>query len=140
MLGKDSIKRNGDPKREGSKICMRKHCSSLNHICNHFQSIYIRTDLLGLCRRQIYSDNSNPFLFNYLLKSILTVTSFIRTQLSNPLSTNSLYWAYWAWIQSYFGFMVKMRPYIHYSTYIFLRLTFCIFFSLYTILSKNTQF
>ena len=78
MLGEDSIKWNGDPKKEGSKICMRKHCSSLNHICNHFQSIYTRTDLLELCLRQIYLDNSSPFLFNYLLKSILTIIPLIR--------------------------------------------------------------
>ena len=56
--------------------------------------------LLGLCREKIYLDNSSPFLFDYLLKSILTVKSFIRAKFSNPLSINSLFWA---WIQSYLG-------------------------------------
>ena len=77
MLGEDSIKWNRDPKRKGLEICKRKHFSSLNHICNHFQSIYTRIYLLGLCRGQIYLDKSSPFLFNDLLKSILTVKSFL---------------------------------------------------------------
>ena len=96
---------------EGSEICKKKYCSSLNHICNHFQSIYTRTYLLELCWWQIYLDNSSLFLFDYLLKSILTIKSFIWAKFSNPLSTNSLYWAYWAWIQSYLGPMIKMHPY-----------------------------
>ena len=103
MLGEDSIKWNGDPKRRRSEICKRKHCSNLNHIYNYFQSIYTRIYLLGLCRGKIYLDKSSPFLFDYLLNSILNVNSFIRVQFSNPLSTNSLHWAYWAWIQSYLG-------------------------------------
>ena len=78
MLGEDNIKWNGDPKRNGSEICKRKHCSSLNHICNHFPLVYTRIYLLGLCREQIYLDKSSLFLFDYLLKSILTVKSFIR--------------------------------------------------------------
>ena len=64
--------------RKGLEIGKGKNCSSLNHICNHFQSIYTRTYLFGLCRGQIYLENSNPFLFDYLLKSILTVIPFIR--------------------------------------------------------------
>ena len=93
------IKREKSIKKEGSNG--ERNRSSLNHICNHFQSIYTRTYILRLCRRQIYLDNSSPFLFDYLLKSILTVKSFIRAKFSNPLFTNSLYWAHWAWIQSY---------------------------------------
>ena len=77
--------------REGIRNLERKHCSSSNHIYNHFQSIYTRTDLLELCQGQIYLDNSGPFLFDYLLKSIITVIPFIRVQFSNSLSTNSLY-------------------------------------------------
>ena len=76
-LREDSIKWNGDPKKRGLEICKRKHFSSLNHICNHFQSIYTRIYLLRLCRGQIYLDKSSPFLFNDLLKSILTVKSFL---------------------------------------------------------------
>ena len=75
------------------KIFVGTHCSSLNYICNHFQLIYTRTDLNRLCRGQIYLNNSNPFLFDYLLKFILIVITFIRAQFSNPLSINSLYWA-----------------------------------------------
>ena len=82
----------------GSKICERKHCSSLGHICNHFQSIYTRMYLLRLCRGQIYLDNSNPFLFDYILKPILTVIPLTKAQFFYPLSTNLLYWACWAWI------------------------------------------
>ena len=78
MLREDSIKWNGDPKRRGSEICKRKHYSRLNRICNHFQSIYTRIYLLGLYRGQIYLEKSSPFLFDYLLKSILTVKSFIK--------------------------------------------------------------
>ena len=107
MLGEDSIKWNGDPKRRGSEICKRKHYSSLNHICNYFQSIYTRIYLLRLCQGQIYLDKSSPFLFDDLLKSILTIKSFIRAQFSNPLSTNSLYWAQWAWIESYLGLRIQ---------------------------------
>ena len=78
MLGEKSIKWNGDPKRRRLEICKRKHCSSLIHICNHFQSIYTRIYLIRLCRGQIYLDKSSLFLFDYLLKSILTIKSFIR--------------------------------------------------------------
>ena len=56
--------------------------------------------LIGLCQGKIYLDNSSPLLFDYLLKSILTIKSFIRAEFSNPLSINSLFWA---WIQSYLG-------------------------------------
>ena len=115
MEGKDvrgaEYKRRRKQWWEGSEICKKRHCNSLNHICNHFQSIYTRTYLLGLCRWQIYLDNSNPFLFDYLLKSILTLKSFIRAKFSNPFSTNSFYWAYWAWIQSYLRPRIKTRPY-----------------------------
>ena len=61
-----SIKGEGSNERMGLEICKRKHYSSLNHICNHFQSIYTRTYILGLFRGQIYLDNSSPFLFDYL--------------------------------------------------------------------------
>ena len=84
--------------KRGSEICKRKHYSSLSHICNHFQSIYTRTHLLGLCRGQVYLDNSNSFLFDYLLKSILIVIPLIKTQFFYPLSTNLLYRACWALI------------------------------------------
>ena len=49
-----SIKEGGINERRGSENCKRKHSNSLNHIYNHFQSIYTRTDLLELCREQIY--------------------------------------------------------------------------------------
>ena len=80
----------------GSENCKRKHCNNLNHIYNHFQLIYTRTYLFGLCQGkiyldkytrtylhglcqgQIYLDNSNPFLFDYLLNFILTVVPLIR--------------------------------------------------------------
>jgi len=78
MKGGNSIKEERSNERKGLEICKRKYYSNLNYICNHFQSIYTRTDLLGLCRGQIYLDNSNPFLFDYLLKSILTIITFIR--------------------------------------------------------------
>ena len=68
----------GSNEREGLETCKRKHYSSLNHICNHFQAIYSITDLLGLCRGQIYLDNSSLFLFDYLLKSILIVIPLIK--------------------------------------------------------------
>ena len=87
--------------KKWSENCKRKHCSSLNHICNHFQLIYTKTYLIGLYRGQIYLDNSNLFLFDYLLNFILTVISFIRAYFSNPLSSNSLYLAFWVWIRSY---------------------------------------
>ena len=63
---------------KGSKICKRKYCNSLNYIYNLFQSIYTETDLLELGRGQIYLENFIPSLFDYLLKSIITVKSFIR--------------------------------------------------------------
>ena len=83
-----------------SEICKRKHCSSLSHIRNHFQSINTRTYLLGLCWGQIYLDNSNPFLFDYLLKPILIVIPLTKVQFFYPLSTNLLYRACWDWIHS----------------------------------------
>ena len=61
-----SIKEEGGNGKGGSENCMRKHRSSLKHICNRFQSIYTRIYLLELCHGQIYLDNSNPFLFDYL--------------------------------------------------------------------------
>ena len=79
MKGEKIIKEEGSNERGRSEICKRKHYSNLNHICNHFQSIYTRTDLLGLCRGWIYLDNSGPFLFDYLLKFILIVIPFIRS-------------------------------------------------------------
>ena len=84
----------------GLEICKRKHCSSLSHICNHFQLIYSRTYLLGLCWGQIYLDNSNPILFDYLLKPILIVIPLTKVQFFYPLSTNLLYQACWDWIHS----------------------------------------
>ena len=93
-----NIKRSSMEKR--LKICKRKHCSNLSHICNHFQSIYTRTYLLGLRREQVYLDNSNLLPFDYLLKSILIVIPLIKAQFFYPLSTNSLYRACWAWIHS----------------------------------------
>ena len=54
----------------------------------------MRTYLLRLCRGQIYLDNSNPFLFDYLLKFILTVIILTKAQFFYPLSTNLLYWTY----------------------------------------------
>ena len=81
---------------KGSEIGERKHCNNLSHICNNFQSIYTRTYPLGLCRVQIYLDNFNPFLFDYLLKLILTVIPLTKTQFFYPLSTNLLYRAFWA--------------------------------------------
>ena len=65
-------------KKKKMKERERSHSSSLNHICNHFQSIYTSIYLLGLCRWQIYFDNSGPILFDYLLSLILIVVSFIR--------------------------------------------------------------
>ena len=97
-----------EPWERGSKICKRKHCSSLNHICNYFQSINTRTYLLGLCRWPIYSEKSSPFLFDYPLNFILTVVLFIRIYFSTLFSTNSLYWA---WIQSYIEPKIQTRPY-----------------------------
>ena len=41
------------PWRRDRKFWKRKHYSSLNHICNYFQSIYTRTYLLKLCRGPI---------------------------------------------------------------------------------------
>ena len=79
------------------EIGRRRHCSSLSHICNYFQLIYTRTHLLGLCWGQVYLDNSNSFLFDHLLKSILVVIPLIETQFFYPLSTNLLYWACWTW-------------------------------------------
>ena len=84
----------------GWEICERKHCSSLSHICNHFQSIYTRTYLFRLCQGQIYLNNSNPFLFDYLLKSILTVIPLTKAQFFYPFFTNLSYEACWAWIHS----------------------------------------
>ena len=84
----------------GSEICERKHCSSLSHICNHFQSICTRMYLLRLCRGQIYLENSNPFLFDYLLKPILIVIPLTKVQFFYSLSTNLLYQACWDWIHS----------------------------------------
>ena len=79
----------------GSEICERKHYSSLSHICNHFESIYTRMYLLELCRGQIYLEKSNPFLFDYLLKPILTVIPLTKVQFFYPLSTYLLYRACW---------------------------------------------
>ena len=79
----------------GSEICKRKVGSSLSHICNHFQSIYARAYLLELCRGHVYLDNSHPFLFDYPLKSILTVIPLIKAQFFYPFSTNLLYRARW---------------------------------------------
>ena len=82
VYGKDEKRRwyklKRGPWEKGSEICKKKHCNNLNHIYNHFQSIYINTYLFRLCQEQIYLDNSNPFLFDYLLKSILIVIPFIR--------------------------------------------------------------
>ena len=62
-----------------SEIYKRKHCNNLNYICNIFQSIYTKINLLGLGRGQVYLENFIPSLFDYLLKFILTVKSFIKT-------------------------------------------------------------
>ena len=78
MKKEKSIKGEWSNERKGLKICKRKHCSSLNHIYNHFQSIYTKTYLLRLCRGQIYLDNFSPFMFDYLLNFILIVIPFIR--------------------------------------------------------------
>ena len=83
--------------KRGREIGRRRHCSSLSHICNYFQLIYTRTHLLGLCWGQVYLDNSNSFLFDHLLKSILVVISLIETQFFYPLFTNLLYWVCWTW-------------------------------------------
>ena len=66
MKREKSMKGEGSNEREGSEICKRKHYSNLNHICNHFQSIYTRTYILGLCQGQIYIDNSILFLFEII--------------------------------------------------------------------------
>ena len=118
----------------GSEICKRKHYSSLSHICNHFQSIYTRTHLFGLCRGQIYLDNSNPFLFDYLLKSILTVIPLIKTQFFYPLSTNLLYWVCWTWIHLSHRNSVKTQSLHLWSFYFILFYFYFIFlFMQYTI-------
>ena len=112
----------------GSEIYKRKHCTSLSHICNHFQSIYTRTYLLGLCRVQVYLDNFNLFLFDYLLKSILTVIPLIKAQFFYPLSTNLLYQACWAWIHLSPRNSVKTQPlqklYKPWGYYIFVELCY----------------
>ena len=82
---------------KGREIWRRRHCSSLSHICNYFQSIYTRTHLLELCRGQVYLDNSNLFLFDHPLKSILVVISLIEIQFFYPFSTNLLNWACRVW-------------------------------------------
>ena len=88
--------------KRGREIGRRRHCSSLSHICNCFQLIYTRTHLLGLCWGQVYLDNSNSFLFDHLLKSILVVISLIETQFFYPHFTNLLYWVCWAWTHLFY--------------------------------------
>ena len=112
--------------KRGSEICKRKHYSILSHICNHFQSIYTRTHLLGLCREQVYLDNSNPFLFDYLLKSILTIIPLIKTQFFYPLSTNLLYRACWAWIHLSHRNSVKTQ-FLHLWSFLFFIFYFLFF-------------
>ena len=63
---------------KGSEICKKKYFSSLSHICNHLPSIYTGTYLLGLCRGQVYLDNSGLLPFDYLLKSILTLSHSLK--------------------------------------------------------------
>ena len=50
------------------------------------------------------------FLFNYFLKSILTVILLIKAQFFYPLFTNLLYWACWIWIHSPRRNSVQIQP------------------------------
>ena len=104
------------PWRGDRKFVRENTVAVLSHICNHFQAIYTRTYVLGLCREQVYLDNSSPFLFDYLLKSILTVIPLIKAQFFYPLSTNLLYRACWAWNHLSYKNSVKTQSLQLYST------------------------
>ena len=49
-------------------------------------------------------------MFDYFLKSILTVIPLIKTQFFYPLSTNLLYWTCWTWIHSPRRNSVQIQP------------------------------
>jgi len=54
-----------------------------------------------------FSLNQSIFLF-LSFELTLSVVQLILTQFSNPLSTNSLFWACWAWVLPSFGLEIQI--------------------------------
>jgi len=57
--------------------------------------------------------NLDQFIFLFLSsESFILVVQLVKAQFSNPLSTNSLFWAFWAWVHLSFGLRCcKSGPY-----------------------------
>ena len=73
---------------------------------------YIREHTSSDCAEdKFYLDNSNPFLFDYLLKFILTVIPLTKTQFFYPLSTNLLYRPVGFEFTLLIGIVFKPNPY-----------------------------
>ena len=107
MEGKDERRReykrrerhweNGIERKERNTVAIK------NQSCNQTCEKYIRNDLLGLYwGRFFFTLNQSIFLF-LSFEPTLFVVQLILSQFSNPLSINSLFWVFWAWVHPSFG-------------------------------------
>ena len=101
MKEEQSIKEEGGNGEGDQKIRKRKHCNSLNHICNHFQSIYTRTDLLELYRGKIYLVWECLFFVTLKPKDPGSNKRFGEPGLDSPQLTSCLRIKWWTGDASY---------------------------------------
>ena len=73
------------------------------------------TTLLGFCRGRFSLHKACLPLFSYYLWFTVHVVWSIEAWLLSPLSTNLLYWAFWAWIFPHLGLGTKTHPYNIYT-------------------------
>ena len=78
----------------GRKNQERNTVAIKNQTCNHTCEEYIRTNIVGPVPRMIFLNLFQSISLSLWIEPILFVVQLILTQFSNPLSTNSLFWAF----------------------------------------------
>ena len=102
MKGEGSIKGEGGTERKGWRSRKKYYSNQEPKLYSNLQEIYKNWSSWTMPRTIFFTLNQYIFIF-LSFKPTLFVIQIILVQFFNSLSTNSLFWACWAWVHSSFG-------------------------------------